>query len=67
MENIKRVSIRRRSTTAREYIAIVVNTHDLELCCDLVNKRQLGLARLLAADHGIELEIHVPESELPQS
>ena len=64
-ELIRRVSIQRRSGSRGNYFVIEVRTHDLILTCDLVNERQLRLARRLAKDYGVELEFSVDPSELP--
>ena len=56
------IRIRRASTTARDYVAIQVVIADLHLSCDLVDDRQIGLAKALADDHGIPLDV-APEFE----
>lgn len=64
-ELIRRVSIQRRSGPRGNYFVVEVRTHDLILTCDLVNERQLRLARRLAKDNGVELDFCVDLSELP--
>lgn len=64
-ELISRVSVQGRSGSRGNYFVVEVRTHDLILTCDLVNERQLRLARRLAKDYGVELEFSVDPSELP--
>ena len=52
MEQVKAVRVQRTQTGTREYNAITVVLADLHLSCDVVNARQLRLAKHLAASHG---------------
>lgn len=56
---IKAASVRiyTASNTARTYPAIQVVIADLHLQCDLVDDRQISLAKRLADDHGVLLEV----------
>lgn len=51
MEQIHRVKISRRSTTNRVFDSITVVMGDLHLHADLVNDRQIRLAKGLADSH----------------
>lgn len=51
------VRIYTASNTARTYPAIQVVLADLHLQCDLVDDRQISLAKRLADDHGVLLEV----------
>lgn len=57
LERVRRVQIRRVSTTRREYDAIVVHLADLRLSADLVDDRQIRLAHRLAHSHGTTLDV----------
>lgn len=57
MERIKTVRLHRKATASREYDAITVSIGDLFLSCDLVNDRQIRLAKLLAASHGADFSV----------
>jgi hypothetical protein len=52
MEQVKAVRVQRTQTGTREYNAITVVLADLHLSCDVVNARQLRLAKHLADSHG---------------
>lgn len=56
-EPVRRVQIRTEVVASREFAAIVVHLADLRLTADLVNDRQVRLARSLADSHGVELEV----------
>jgi hypothetical protein len=62
MERVLKVRIHRAANTARTYDAITVYVADLQLSCDLVNDRQIRLARRLATSHGAALQV-APELE----
>lgn len=51
------IRIHRQSNTAREYDAIQVVLADLHLSCDLVSDRQISLAKRLADENGMPLEV----------
>lgn len=66
MKRITKIEIRKNSTQSREYLAINLVIADLHMSCDLVDARQIILAKRLAESSGIDLLILVPESEFPK-
>lgn len=59
--DIKRVQIRTRATTAREYDVIAVDIGGLHLACDLIEgfrgDTQIRQAAAMARECGLELEV----------